>query len=391
MKALGKLFKFMFGLVLTIVIVAVLLVLTLPFWIGPVAKTAANRTVPGITGTDFRLGGFGFNFYTGKMRIGDIMLANPEGYSPREALTLREFNIDLDVGSVFEDTIIIHEIALRDVFVSYVKKDGVYNFDVIADNAKKATACDGGEAIGEERRQPGELPDIELPQKGEEPSEDGDKGQQKRVVIDLIEISGITVQWGPIPLPLPAITIRDVGRESGGVSLDVAWREIYMKVLEEINSLGKGLVGLSEMGVGLATNSVNTVSGALVEGSGVVATAATNTVSVLTDAAKSGYGTVAEVSTNAVDTLTSSLKDGAGATVDMTKETLSATADATVDTLKSTSDAAKDAFRATSDTTKDAFRATEETLKAAGKELKSAGKEIKAAGKDLKNMFRNKQ
>ena len=67
MKAIKKLLKFIMWLVVTLVVAALLLVLTLPLWIGPVAKTAANRTVPGITGTDFRLGEFGFNYYTGTL------------------------------------------------------------------------------------------------------------------------------------------------------------------------------------------------------------------------------------------------------------------------------------------------------------------------------------
>ena len=47
------------------VFVAALLIL--PLWIGPVVKGAANSIVPGIVKTDFTLGEFGFNPYTGKL------------------------------------------------------------------------------------------------------------------------------------------------------------------------------------------------------------------------------------------------------------------------------------------------------------------------------------
>lgn len=347
MKGIKKLFKFIIGLAVTLVVVALLLVLTLPLWIGPVAKTAANRTVPGITGTDFRLGRFEFNFYTGKLCVGEIKLSNPEGYRPDDALALGLFNVDLDVGSLFEDTIIVHEIALRNVFVSYVKKDGKYNFDVIADNVAKAT---GGETAERqepaEPREPGEI-EIERPQprgEGRPTEEGGSEMSQKKVIIDKIEISGITVQWGPVPLPVPPLTLRDIGRESGGVSWDVAWHQIFEQVMNKIGSVGQGLVNLGEAGLGAATNGMNVVSGVLVESS-----------SALSGAATDSMDTITSVTTNTMDTITSTLKDGTGSTIETTSEILKATGDTAVDTLKATGDT------------------------------------LKAAGKDIKNMFRNKK
>ena len=417
MKALKKLVKFIVWLVVTPVVVALLLVLTRPLWIGPVAKTAANRTVPGITGTDFRLGEFGFNYYTGKVRLGDVWLANPEGYSPSDALRLGIFNVDLDVASLFEDTIVIHEIALRDVFVSYVKKDGVYNFDVIADNAKRATSGGEGEPSVEPQQAPGEPHEIEIPQ-GAPKDEGGEPESGKKIIIDRVVISGVVVQWGPIPLPLPTITIRDIGRESGGVSLATAWREIYEKLMNQVNSLGKGLVSLGETGLGVATNSVNVVSEALsdsstalLENSTVLTAAATNTVSVLTDALMVGVGAAmesvsgapeaaCETGNDAVESTTGALKttgeyatDAVKATSETTSDAVKATGATTANVLKSTGDATMGVLKSTGEATTDAFKATGEVtvdaLKASGDSLKSAGKELKAMGKDFKNMFKN--
>ena len=50
----------------------VVLLLALPLWIGPVVKCVANSVVPGITGTDFHLGEFGLNPYTGTLHVGDM-------------------------------------------------------------------------------------------------------------------------------------------------------------------------------------------------------------------------------------------------------------------------------------------------------------------------------
>lgn len=371
MKALKKLFKFVFGLVVTLLVIAVLLVLTLPFWIGPVVKTAANRTVPGITGTEFRLGEFGLNFYTGKIRLGDIRLGNPEGYSPSDAVRLGLFNIDMDVGSCFEDTIIVHEIALRDMYVSYVKRNGKTNFEVICDNIAGEKQS---EVVVEEPAQTDESISIKWPEaeEGEQP-EDGSTVSQKKVIIDRVEISGLTFQWERIPLPLPKIVLKDIGRESGGVSWEVAWREILAQLLERVNSLGKGLISVTEAGFGAATNSLNAVTGAVTDSTAAVTEAAAQTVDTL-------KASTAET----VGTLTSAIQDGANVTGDVTRETLKSTTSATSDVLKSTGETAVDVIKVSGDTTREAFKATGDTLKAAGKELK-------AAGKDIKNMFKNKK
>ena len=404
MKAIKRLFKFIFGLFVTLVVAAVLLVLALPFWIGPVAKTIANRTVPDIVGTNFRLGEFGFNFYTGKLRIGDIKLENPDGYSPKDAFTLGRFNVDLDVGSLFDDTIVVHEIALRDMFVSYVKKDGKYNLQVIADNVQSSLGgeCEGGKP---EQGEPRTI-EIEIPQgdSGEPaPQEEEETAAQKKVIIDRVEISGITVQWGPIPLPVPKIVVRDIGRESGGVTWEVAWREICAQVINKVNSLGQGLVNLGEQFGVAATNSAAIVSSAITESSAAMSAAATETVDTITTSAVGTVenvksytsGTVSNVTTftsEAVDTLKSSttntanfitvsLKDGTSATVENTTEALKVTTETTSDALKATGEATIDALKATGGVTVD-------TLKATGDSFKSAGKEIKSVGKDIKNMFK---
>ncbi len=373
MKALKKLFKFVFGLVVTLLVIAVLLVLTLPFWIGPVVKTAANRTVPGITGTEFRLGEFGLNFYTGKIRLGDIRLGNPEGYSPSDAVRLGLFNIDMDVGSCFEDTIIVHEIALRDMYVSYVKRNGKTNFDVICDNIAGEKEP---EVVVEEPAQTDESISIKWPQsdEGEQPQpDDGSTVSQKKVIIDRVEISGLTFQWERIPLPLPKIVLKDIGRESGGVSWEVAWREILTQLLERVNSLGKGLISVTEAGFDAATNSLNAVTGAV-----------TDSTAAVTEAAALTVDTLKTSTAETVGTLTSAITDGANVTGDVTRETVKSTTSATGDVLKSTGETAVDMIKASGETTREAFKAT-------GDSLKAAGKELKAAGKDIKNMFKNKK
>ena len=82
-----KLLKILGWIILGVFALALVLVLTLPLWLGPVVKPTANAAVPKLTKTAFNLGHLSLNPYTGRLEIGDVQLCNPEGYSEKYALT----------------------------------------------------------------------------------------------------------------------------------------------------------------------------------------------------------------------------------------------------------------------------------------------------------------
>ena len=257
-----KTLKFVWKAILWLLAAAVAVVLTLPLWIGPVAKTVANRTVPGITGTAFNLGDFGLNFYTGNFRVGAVTLYNPQGYDPKEAFGLGELKVDMQVLSALSDTVVFNEISIKDVFVSYVSNDGVNNFEAILENVKKATAGEEKEA-----EEPSREPEVE---EGEEK-----KSSEKKVVIDRFVLDGIKVQWGPVPISIPAkIELEGIGRESEGVDWETAADEIVDAVMKQINAVGQGLVDLGgaikDAGLKGAGKAMDATTDALKDAGGVI-------------------------------------------------------------------------------------------------------------------------
>ena len=341
-----KLFRFVFKTILWIVVIALAIVLTLPLWIGPVAKTAANRAVPGITGTAFNLGDFGLNFYTGSLRVGDVTLYNPNGYDPSEAFKLGSFNVDVDVLSALSDTVVVRELVVRDVFVSYVSKDGVNNFDVIMENVQKATAS---ESKGESAE-----PEEEKPESGE-----GKK--EKKVIIDHLLIDGVTVQWGPVPLKLPTkIELSGIGRESNGIDWESAANEILDAIMKQMNALGQGIMDLGnalkdagleganqvidavkEIDVQGATEAVGAAADKVVNSAGDIMSSAGDKLGSVTEGAGNAFGSATEGAGKALG----SAKEGAGkvlgSTTDAVKDGAGKAMDATTDALKGAGGAIK--------------------------------------------------
>ena len=105
------------GGLLVFVVVALL---TLPLWINPVATSLANALVPKYTGTAFNLERVNLNPYTGKLLISGVKLANPEGYSEKDAFALGSLSADVEVSTLLSDTIHVREITIDSPFASYV-------------------------------------------------------------------------------------------------------------------------------------------------------------------------------------------------------------------------------------------------------------------------------
>ena len=131
-----KFLKFVMYVVLIAVALVVLLVATLPLWLGPVVKPAANIAVPQITQTKFNLGHLYLNPYTGRFEVGDMVLGNPEGYDEPVAVSLSNLVVDVAMNTVHAKYIHVEEVTVDGFFASYVKggENGVDNFKQIQYN-----------------------------------------------------------------------------------------------------------------------------------------------------------------------------------------------------------------------------------------------------------------
>lgn len=297
-----KAIKLIVKILVCLVVAVVAIVLTLPLWIGPVAKTATNTVAPKITKTHVHLGDFGLNFYTGNFHMGDFQLENPAGYSQREAVTLGQIEVQLDPLSVASDVIHIRLIRIKDVFASYVSKDGVNNFDQILENA--------GMKGEEKAAKPEEKPAAEKP---------ADEKPAKKVIIDRFELSGVMVQLGPIPLPLPPLPLNDIGKESGGATLEEAWNQVFEAVMKSAGVLGEqlqALGGLAGEGAKQAAEAATKAVGQATDVANKAVSGAADAVSGAASSVGEGAGKVLGGATDAVSGAASTVGEGAGKAVD---------------------------------------------------------------------------
>ena len=244
LKTVGKI------LLWTIAAVVVLL-LALPLWIGPVVKGVANSVVPGITGTDFHLGEFGLNPYTGTLHVGDMQLANPTNFSEKNAVDLKALDVDFAMTSLFGGKKYrVEFVEVNGVFV-HVDVPKAANFLQIAENATGGgDAGDAAEGNAADVKAP-ETQKIEAQRAESAGAEDAQEKESKGVQIDRITLKDVTVKYGlPVKIPMD-LQLTGIGADSeyGAAFMDV-WVAVRDKVMSAVTSVGGAAVDLGKNAAG---------------------------------------------------------------------------------------------------------------------------------------------
>ena len=252
----------------------VLLMLTLPLWLGPTAASVARSVVPSYTGCAFKLESLSLNPFTGKFRLVEAHLANPKGYDAPEAFGVGSVSVDLDVGSLLTDTIHVRDISIEKPFVSYVfDGEGSNNF------ARIAAAAQAKLGPSEEKTE----------EKKEEPEAKG----KKKFRIDRLSINGTVVQYRMIKLPIPVPTLTDIGKDSGGATAEEVRDSVWAKIKDSFSGLGAGLSSAANLLGDGATNALKGAAGLLGK-DGAPAKAADDAAKAATEALDKGAKAVGD-------------------------------------------------------------------------------------------------
>lgn len=234
-----------------VALIAVVLI-TLPLWISPVATSVAESVVPVFTGCQFKMEKFNLNPFSGKLRITEVHLSNPEGYKEPEAFSVSTVNVEVATCSLLTSTIHVKDITIQGPFVGITMENGTNNFMAILANLKSKL----GSSKGEEK-------------------EAGvkDEGPSKKIIIDHFELSGTRVKMG-LTIPIPSITLNDIGKNSGGATFDEVGTEVKEACTKSMADFGGAASGLLKGAVGGTGDAVGKATEALGKGSEVIGNSA---------------------------------------------------------------------------------------------------------------------
>lgn len=161
-----------------------------------------------VTATDVAVSGVDISLREGRSTIAGLSISSPDGFDAKNAFTLGEATVDIDLESVRKDPIVIDEIIVRAPVVNAeFLEDGSSNIRQLQENVERFAASAGGGGAGE----------------GGE-SEDVKRIRIKRFVFEKgrIEVDASALGLETQALELPAFRLDDIGGAGGARPDEIA-------------------------------------------------------------------------------------------------------------------------------------------------------------------------
>ena len=212
------------------VVLAILIALLIVF-LNKIVVQTVNEVGPVALGVPVTLQDAQVRPFRGKASLSGLHVGNPEGYKTDGLLDLGSIVVRLDVSSVLSDVVVVKEIAIDGLVVTYEK--GLLNSNLGALIDQLSAAEEAPEAAGET----------------------GQEKPGKKVVIEKIVIADSQMNLsvtgaaaltggGALPIPLPKITLTDLGKEKEGVTLVEAFAHVLKAVA---GATGTALAGSAKL------------------------------------------------------------------------------------------------------------------------------------------------
>lgn len=184
-----------------VLVVGIAVYLGLDFFLGSVVKAGVIGFGPRLTGTKVELGSASLSPLTGSGTLRDLVVGNPPGWSDQNAFSLGRVHIKVEPFSIFGDHIVIDEIIVDGPVFNYETK-------LVSSNIKDLLKGIKGFSSGKDA---GKVPAAK-------------NGQPIKFVVGKFRLTNGTARLGVgaagLPIPLPPISIDDLGVKEGGITPD---------------------------------------------------------------------------------------------------------------------------------------------------------------------------
>ncbi len=208
------------GGIVVVVVVGVIAFVALN--INPIVKDSVETYGSEITKVAVSLNEVDISPWSGKGKLAGLTVGNPKGYGTDSAFKLGVVSVDLDVGSVTEDTVIIHEIVIVGPRITYEIGPGGSNIDVIRKNVDSFLGA--GQPSGAAK---------------------SEQGGKKIIIENLyirdgkVSVSAALLKGKKLSVKLPSIHLKDIGKDKGGASPG----EVVEKIMASVTDGATKAVG----------------------------------------------------------------------------------------------------------------------------------------------------
>lgn len=237
-----------------LVLLGVLALVVVGFFIGPIVTKAVNTVGPKITGTKVELASASISPLTGGGSLKGLFVGNPEGWTGDKAIYLGEVRASVQPGSLLGDHIVVNEVFIDSPeFVFEKKLFGGSNIDALLKQIETNTGG-GGKP-------------VETAPAGEKAPGKPLKFAVKSFRLQNAKMS-LVAGGQIITVPLPPLTITDLGVAEGGITADQVATAVLKRVLAQmgvasVEALKQGGAALIDGGTDGAKATGEAAKGAL--------------------------------------------------------------------------------------------------------------------------------
>ena len=197
--------KFWLGTVVVLVLVGIGGVLYFLSNLNSIIAQVIEEQGSRVTSTEVGVSGVDISLREGRGTVAGFSIASPAGFETDHAFTLGEITVDIDLGSVREDPVVIEEIRVRAPVVNAeFLQSGSLNIDVLRKNIQQYTASQGGD--------------------GAQKNDDLKRVRIKRFIFEKgrIEVDATELGLEARSLDLPAISLENIGGAEGARPDEIA-------------------------------------------------------------------------------------------------------------------------------------------------------------------------
>ena len=182
------------------------------YFLGSIVKAGVNNFGPKLTQTKVELAGAHLSPLTGSGTLSGLSVGNPPGWSEGDAFTLGQVHVDVEPMSIFGDHVVINEISIDAPVFNYETKIVSSNIKDLLRNIEQFT---GG----------GQTPTTK-------------EGKPIKFVVKKFRLTNAKATLGvgvaALPVPLPPVSLDNLGVAEGGITADQLAGALMQNVLGSI-------------------------------------------------------------------------------------------------------------------------------------------------------------
>ncbi len=210
-----------------LLLLGVIAVVAIGFFLGPIVAKAVNTVGPKVTGTQVVLDDAKVLPLTGATTLKGLFVGNPEGWTGDKAFYLGELRASVKPASLLGDHVVVNEVFIDGPEFVYEKRLlGGSNIDALLKQIEENT---GGGSTPPATTEP-----------------DGAAKAPLKFAVKTFRLQNakmtVIAAGRSITVPLPPLTITDLGVAEGGITADQVAAKVLQRVLAQMGEAAVGVI-----------------------------------------------------------------------------------------------------------------------------------------------------